>query len=172
MTVQRLALAATAVVATLALAATLLHRERRVERSIDIAAPPAAVWAVLTDGTAYPAWNPFMRRLEGTARTGTTLTVEIHPAGGSPMTFTPTVLVAEPGRELRWLGRVLVPGLLDGEHAFTLEAVPGGTRLTQSEDFSGVLVPLVGSAIDVGDDFDAMNAALRDRVEATASIAR
>jgi len=172
MTAQRIALVTTAVVATLALPAALLHRERRVERSVDIAAPPAQVWATLTDFAAYPSWNPFIRELEGTARTGDRLVVEIHPDGGRAMTFTPTVLAAEPGTELRWLGRVLVPGLLDGEHSFTLEPVPGGTRLTQAETFSGVLVPLVGSAIDVGDDFESMNAALRDRVEATASIAR
>ena len=172
MTAQRIALFTTAAVATLALTATLLRRERRVARSVDIAAPPAQVWATLTDFAAYPSWNPFIRRLEGTARPGARLTVEIHPSGGRAMTFTPTVLAAEPGRELRWLGRVVVPGVLDGEHAFILEPIPGGTRLTQSETFSGVLVPLVGSAIDVGDDFEAMNAALRDRAEAAASIAR
>ncbi|MFC7490065.1 MULTISPECIES: SRPBCC family protein [unclassified Knoellia] len=172
MTILRIALIATAAVAALALTAVLLHREQRVERSVDIAAPPAKVWAALTDFAAYPEWNPFIRQLSGTARTGATLTVEIHPAGGKAMTFSPTLLAADPGRELRWLGRVVAPGLLDGEHAFTLEAIPGGTRLTQSEDFSGVLVPFVGSALDVGDDFAAMNAAIRDRVEAGASITR
>lgn len=172
MTAPRIALVTSAVLATLALAAAVLHRERRVARTVEIAAPPAEVWATLTDFTAYPSWNPFLRRLEGTARTGDRLTVEIQPSGGTAMTFRPTVLAAEPGRELRWLGRVLVPGLLDGEHAFTLEPIPGGTRLTQSERFSGVLVPLVGSAIDVGDDFARMNAALRDRVEAAAGLPR
>ncbi len=31
-------------------------------------------------------------------------------------TFRPTVLVAEPNRELRWLGRLFMPGPFDGEH--------------------------------------------------------
>lgn len=45
------------------------------------------------------------------------------------MTFRPTVLVAEPDRELRWRGRLLVPGLLDGEHAFVVEPRgDGGVR--------------------------------------------
>ena len=96
----------------------------------------------------------------------------ISPAAGKAMSFRPRVLVAEPGRELRWLGRVLLPGLLDGEHSFTLEPVAGGTRLTQAERFSGALVPLVGRALDVGDDFAAMNDALRVRAEAAASITR
>jgi len=37
------------------------------------------------------------------------------------MTFRPTILKAEPNRELRWLGHLLVPGLFDGEHIFTIE---------------------------------------------------
>ena len=37
------------------------------------------------------------------------------------MTFKPRVLNAEPERELRWLGHLLVPGLFDGEHSFTIE---------------------------------------------------
>jgi hypothetical protein len=157
--------------ATLAATAVVLHREQRVERSVDIAAPTEDVWATLTDFAAYPEWNPFMRELTGRPEQGESLRVTLT-SGDGEMTFTPTVLAAAPGSELRWRGRVLVPGLLDGEHSFTLEPIPGGTRLTQAETFSGVLVPLVGSAIDVGDDFTAMNAALRDRVETTASIAR
>ncbi len=165
-----IALAAT--VLSLTIAAFALHRDHRVERSVDIAAPADAVWATLTDFTAYPEWNPFMQELKGTAEVGQQLRVRITPAKGSEMTFTPTVLAATPGSELRWLGRVFIPELLDGEHAFTLTPIPGGVRLTQSETFSGVLVPFFGGAIDVGDDFDAMNQALRDRVESTASIAR
>ena len=142
-----------------------------ISRIVDMAATPDQVWATLTDFTAYGEWNPFIRELSGTAETGEKLRVAISPAAGKAMTFRPTVTAAEPGRELRWLGRVLVPGVLDGEHSFTLEEVPGGTRLTQAERFSGALVPLVGKAIDVGDDFDAMNRALKERVEAAAGIA-
>ncbi|MFW5472668.1 SRPBCC family protein [Knoellia sp. CPCC 206450] len=177
MSVRRIALVATAVLGVAGLAAALLHREHRVERSVDIAATPDEVWATLTDFTAYGQWNPFIREVSGPVETGGRLTVTITPARGSVMTFTPSVLAADPGRELRWLGRVLVPGLLDGEHAFTLEALTlpdgtVGTRLTQSERFAGVLVPFLGGAIDVGDDFAAMNDALRDRTEAGATLGR
>ncbi|MBI2494818.1 MAG: SRPBCC domain-containing protein [Candidatus Rokubacteria bacterium] len=88
-----------------------------------------AIDEVLTDFPAYPAWNPFIRRIAGAARPGARLAVHIQPAGGRGMTFRPTVLVAEPDRELRWRGRLLVPGLLDGEHAFVIEPRgDGGVR--------------------------------------------
>ena len=33
--------------------------------TIDIAAPPKAVWAVLTDYDRYPEWNPFITNMSG-----------------------------------------------------------------------------------------------------------
>jgi len=121
---------------------------RRIETAIDIAAPPIAVWGVLVDFAAYPDWNPFIRRLQGEARAGARLEVTVQPPGGKPMTFRPRVLAAEPARELSWRGRVLLPGLFDGEHGFRLEAVAGGCRLNHSETFSGLLVPLFGRMLD------------------------
>jgi hypothetical protein len=139
---------------------------RRIETAIDIAASPRAVWDVLVDFAAYPDWNPFIRRLQGEARVGARLEVTVQPPGGKPMTFRPTVLAAEPARELRWLGRVLVPGLFDGEHGFRLEATAGGCRLHHGETFGGILVPLFGKMLDDTErGFAALNAALKERVE-------
>ena len=81
------------------------------------------------------------------------------------MTFTPTILTAEPGRELTWIGRMWVPGLADGEHSFRLEALPGGaTRLTQQETFTGVVVPFMTSMrADLEADFAEVNDAIGQR---------
>src|SRR5918911_4648575 len=115
--------------------------ETEIRDEIVIEAPPAAVWAVLTEGARYPEWNPFVRRLEGELQMGGRIVVEIAPPGGRAMTFKPTLLAVQPERELRWLGRLFVRGLFDGEHRFELEPVAEGrTRFVQSERFSGVLV--------------------------------
>jgi hypothetical protein len=83
------------------------------------------------------------------------------------MSFKPTVLAAEPGRELRWLGRFLVPGLLDGEHRFAIEPLPEGrSRFIQSERFTGLLVrPLRNTLRKTELGFEQMNEALRLRAE-------
>ena len=141
---------------------------------IEIDASPAAVWAVLTDTAAYPDWNPFLRRLDGELQEGARLQVEIAPPGGRAMTFKPTVLTVEPARELRWLGRLLVRGLFDGEHSFRLEPLENGrrTRFTQSERFSGILVgPLRKTLAKTERGFEQMNEALKRRVEARATEA-
>ena len=80
----------------------------------------------------------------------------------------PTVLAAEPGRELRWLGHLLVRGIFDGEHRWLIEeAGPGRVRFTQSERFGGILVPLLWKKLRDGGTakgFRAMNEALARRV--------
>jgi uncharacterized protein YndB with AHSA1/START domain len=41
---------------------------RELSTEIEIDAPPADVWRVLSDSEAYPEWNPFIRKLEGDLR--------------------------------------------------------------------------------------------------------
>jgi hypothetical protein len=48
---------------------------------------------------------------------------------------------------LRWIGRLVVPGIFDDTHQFALEDLGGHTRLTQSETFRGLLVPFTGQSI-------------------------
>lgn len=139
---------------------------REITTTIDIAAAPIEVWDVLTDFRHYPEWNPFIREASGEARTGQTLTLRMFPAQGRPMTFRPRVLIADPGVELRWLGRFLLPGVFDGEHRFVLSHQGGVTRVTQSEQFSGLLIPLLGRTIGATtDNFRLLNEALKVRVE-------
>jgi hypothetical protein len=139
---------------------------RRIATAIDIDTPADAVWRVLVDFPAYPEWNPFIRRIVAEPKVGARLEVTAQPQGGKPMTFHPTVRVAEPAHELRWLGRVLVPGIFDGEHAFIIEPRNGGCRLRHEETFRGLLVPLFGAMLDdTAKSFAELNAALKRRVE-------
>jgi hypothetical protein len=140
---------------------------RELRREIDIDAPPAAVWAVLTDIRSYAEWNPFIRHVAGELREGAKLEVRIEPPGGRSMTFKPTVLGVEPERELRWLGRLLLPGVFDGEHVFHIEPLDDArSRFTQAERFSGILVPLFRGTLDKTKlGFEQMNAALKTRAE-------
>jgi|SRR5947208_12619147 len=140
---------------------------RELRREIDIEASPAAVWAVLADTLSYAEWNPFIPRLAGELRAGAKLEVRIEPPGGRAMTFKPTVLAVEPERELRWLGRLLVPGLFDGEHILRIEHLDQArSRFTQAERFSGILVGLFKGTLDKTElGFEQMNAALKTRAE-------
>lgn len=141
---------------------------RTISHTIEIDAAPEVVWSQLADTGSYGDWNPFVRRLDGELEEGSRIEVEIQPPDGRAMTFKPRVLAAKPGRELRWLGHLLVRGLFDGEHSFEIEPLDGGrTRFTQSERFSGLLVrPLGGGLGKTERGFEAMNRALKARAEA------
>jgi hypothetical protein len=140
--------------------------------SIDIDATPEQVWAVLSDLGAYEQWNPFIRSASGELVVGGRLDVTMQPPGGSKMRFRPTVKAAQPGRELRWLGRFGLPRVFDGEHSFQIEPrAGGGVRLRHEERFRGVLVPLLARSLRTRTraGFEAMNEALRERAAAVAA---
>ena len=135
---------------------------------IEIQAPAGRVWQVLTDFTSYPEWNPFMRRISGQPKVGMQLKVYIEPPGAKGRTFRPRVIKAEPKRELRWLGRRLIPGLFDGDHIFTIQHIGSErVRFVQQEIFSGVLVSSLTHDMEmkIGLGFEQMNQALKAQAE-------
>lgn len=144
---------------------------KQLHTEIEIQAPAERVWEVLTDVASYPEWNPFIRSITGRPAPGERLETRLEPPGGRGMTFKPKVLNAEPSRELRWLGHLLVPGLFDGEHSFTIEPLEENrVRFVQREAFKGWLVPLFARSLETNTHrgFEEMNRALKERAEEAA----
>lgn len=135
-----------------------------------IPAPPAKVWAVLTDFSAYSQWNPLNIRAEakGAPRLGARLdTTFVNPAGKPGATVRQTVTLSrfEPERSLAWTG--VVPLLFKGTHHFTLSPEGDGTRLLHGEDMGG-LIAMTFSEAQLLRDFvpwyEAVNRAVAARV--------
>ena len=146
--------------------------KKTISTTLDIDATPEEIWDVLTDFPAHEKWNPFFARIVGEATVGTTIKITARKdAGGDGMSFSPTVLEADPGRMLRWKGKFLVNRLFDGEHSFELTDLGDGrTRLDHGEKFSGILIRLMGKVLtqtEVG--FTNLNTALADEVAARRS---
>ena len=137
---------------------------RSIRSEVVIQAPAHTVWAVLTDFASHSAWDPFLTRIEGSAAVGQRLAVRFD----NGMTMRPTVTMVEEGRVLEWFGKLLFGGLFDGRHRFELIPEGDSTRLVQSEQFSGMLVPLVKKVLaDTERNFERLNLALKKRVEQT-----
>lgn len=143
---------------------------KSIKTSIDIKAPAARVWEVLTNFGAYKEWNPFIISSEGRAEVGSRLRNGMQlKASGKPQFFNPKILKADTSKELRWRGSLFFRGIFDGEHYFQLEQLADGkTRLVQGEKFSGILSgPILGMILeDTVAGFKAMNEALKKRAEA------
>lgn len=140
---------------------------KTIEHVTDIDAPAEAVWAVLSDTEHYPDWNPFLAIEQTPVAVGQKLNVTVRP-GRRTMTFHPVVTTYTDGHEVSWLGHFLIPGFVDGAHTLSVEELPDGTsRFIQRETFRGLLVGMMKSTLrDTDAGFAAMNAALRDRVQA------
>ena len=122
---------------------------REISTEIEIDAPAGKVWAILTNLEKFVDWNPFIREAAGEVIAGSKLKVRIEPPGGKVMTFTPTVTRVVPDSEFRWMGRLLIPGLFDGEHIFMIETSGENTvRFIQREQFRGLLVSLLWRSLE------------------------
>ncbi|MCI9856943.1 SRPBCC domain-containing protein [Microbacterium proteolyticum] len=138
-----------------------------IETAIEIEAPPEVVWNVLTDFEAYPEWNPSLIGMTGALEPGSTLRFATDTTDEA-LVFEPVVREVRMHEHLRWEGTLLITGLFDGEHSFTLEpTAEGHTLLTQEESFRGVTVPFLTRWLDdnTKPDFVAMNEALKTRSE-------
>ncbi|MEC4048377.1 SRPBCC domain-containing protein [Flavobacterium sp. SUN046] len=135
---------------------------------ITIDTTPNYVWKVLTDFNEYPRWNPFIKEISGEVAKGNTIKVLIQPINSKPMLFKPLVLEYIKEKEFRWIGKLFVSGLFDGEHKFELiDNSNGTTTLIHSEKFKGLLVPLLSKQLDntTKKGFEAMNRKLKELCE-------
>ena len=150
-------------VATLVIvvAAMAILPEKSVRTELVIEATPSEIWAVLTDGSGYPEWNPVFTAVQGEHREGATVEYTMVLPGSDPTQVKVTVVRAEEGRELNQFGGTR--GILTFDHHWTLEPVDGGTRVVQHEYYRGIGV-LFWDTSSMGPTYDRANAALRDRV--------
>ena len=141
---------------------------RSLKTEIVIEAPAEEVWNVLLNHQSYPDWNPFIKNISGSTKVGDYLEVSVQSEGKKPMDFKPEVLVNNSNEEFRWIGKLWTKGIFDGEHYFILESTESGkTKFIHGENFTGILSGLMISMIgkDTLKGFEAMNVALKDRVE-------
>jgi hypothetical protein len=138
----------------------------------EIHAAPSLVWRVVTDFPMFPEWNPFIREAHGDLRVGGKLRLSFTTPAGIGMKATATLVQVEPDYELRWIGSLLVPLLMDIEHFFIVEPLaPNKTRFVHGETFGGMLVPVFIRMLqsEVMGAYRAMNQALKQRAEILAA---
>jgi hypothetical protein len=88
----------------------VLHEDISAHTDILIDRPPADVWNVVSNTTAYPDWNPFITRVDGDFKEGETLRIVLG-IGRDSMVVKPTVLVVRPKKDLSWRGSVWIRGV-------------------------------------------------------------
>lgn len=131
-----------------------------------IAATPDAIWKILTDAPSYPEWDPGTIRIEGRIgpREKITAYSKLSPDRAFPVTISSFV----PGQKMTWESGMPL-GLFKGVRTFTLTPrADGKTDFALREEFSGLLLPLIGRSIpDMTETFENFVAGLKARAEGT-----
>jgi hypothetical protein len=140
-----------------------------ISTTIEIAAPPDIVWAVLADLAGYSQWHPAYVGVTGQLASGSRLTItSTHPTTGRNMTAKVKVLTAEPDTELRWVSKMA--GLPISERIFRLSPAGGGTSLEHAGTYRGLGGSRGRGTVKVisriQDTFAAINQAIKEQAEA------
>ena len=133
-----------------------------VTESIDVPAPPAVVWEILTDIEAYPQWNTLLS-VTGDLAVGNAVSATLSVPGLPTVPFSPEITEIDPERELRWESTIFG---FNAEHAFLLEPTDAGTtRFVQREWITGPFASTLVSGFErrMRRGFEQMNVGLRRR---------
>ena len=140
-----------------------------ISTTIEIAATPENVWAVLADLASYPKWHPAYVGVTGQLAAGSTLTItSTSPTSDRNITAKVKVLTADPGTELLWVSRPL--GMTISKRVFRLSPTADGTLLVQTGTYRGLgggrgraMTKVLGR---IQDTFVAINQAIKEQAEA------
>jgi hypothetical protein len=110
----------------------------------DIAAPRAAVWALLTDAGKQAAWNSTLSRISGTIAEGGK--VELEAVASPGRTFKLKISDVVANERMTWSDG-FAP-MFRGVRTFQLSELPdGGTRFAMEEVFSGLMLPMIAPSL-------------------------
>ncbi len=130
--------------------------------AIDVPAPPAVVWEVLTDVESYGRWNTLLS-VTGEFTVGNTVSARLSMPGLPTVRLRPEITAVEPERAVRWRSSLFG---IEAEHAFLVEpASDGTTRFVQTETFDGPVAGFVVGRLErrIRRGFEQMNVGLRRR---------
>lgn len=103
---------------------------------IEIAAPPEAVWAVLTDTEHYQEWNPTQVEIRGAHALGSKLIAVFDAPEVTPFEVELTVSEMDAPYLLRQRGGV--PGIITFDHRWMISPTEHGSLVVQHEVDRGI----------------------------------
>lgn len=132
---------------------------------IDIAAPPARIWGLLTDAQDAPRWNSTLTSIEGEIALGQKIAIRVPI---SERVF--HVKVTELAAEQRMVFQDGFAPMFEGRRTFSLEPQPDGRiRFRMVEVFRGLMLPMIKSQLpDFGPSFEGYARDLKAEAERVA----
>ena len=142
-----------------------------IEHVLDIDAPPAVVWQVLTDLPRYGEWNPFVIECRSTLVPGEPIDLRVR-LRAKPQDQREWMVEMEAGKAFAYRMKPFPLGALASRRSHQLEALADGrTRYRSHMELSGWLMPLVRTLLgaNLQRGFSEMSEAVRSRAEQLAA---
>ncbi|MBC8191145.1 MAG: SRPBCC domain-containing protein [Candidatus Marinimicrobia bacterium] len=143
---------------------------REIRTEIEINASQMEVWDILMAFDKWSDWNPTVNQASGTATLGSKVSIIMAGSEGkNGQKYSADITTFEAPRSFRWRAVMMAGFLMTNDRSFELEPAGEGTKLINTEHFSGLLVSLLWSKLEnfVPDSLKSMNEALKRRAEKT-----
>ena len=144
---------------------------REIRTEIEISAPPAKVWSILTEIGRWKEWSPVIVDASGNASLGSKLSITMcgkdGKKGKAGPTYEPVITVFEAPKNFQWRATMLAGFIFTNGKVLELEESASGTRLVHKETFSGMMVPMMWGQMEnsVPQMLNSMNEALKIEAE-------
>lgn len=142
---------------------------REISTEVEISAPVAEVWGILTEIDGWAEWSPIINQASGEAALGSTLSITMmsEEEGKDGPKYSPVVTIFDEPKLFRWRAKMMAGFVMTNDKVFELEETSNGTRLVHKELFSGMFVPLFWSSVEmnVPTMLNSMNEALKIKAE-------
>lgn len=139
-----------------------------IDFTLEVDAPAATVWDVITDLDAYSEWNPFVRACQSTLKPGDPMDMTVQ-IGKSTRDETEIMQTCDQGRGFAYAMQPPPLGALSSFRSHDIEPVDGDRcRYHSHFELKGWLAPVVkmfvGTKLQAG--FKGMSEGIRDRAQA------
>ena len=142
---------------------------QEIKTEIEISAPPLKVWSIITDINRWQEWSPIINASSGVAEKGEKINITMcgKKEGQDGPKYNPTIIEIKKPNYFHWRAHMLASFIFTNDKIFEIEAIDGGTRLTHTETFKGVLAPIFCKQMEKGVPpmLNSMNKALKEQVE-------
>ncbi len=142
---------------------------REIRTEIEISAPVAEVWSILTNIDGWSEWSPIINRSSGKASLGSKLSITMmsKDEGKDGPEYNPIITNFDGPNSFRWRAKMMAEFVFTNDKVFELEETSVGTRLIHKELFSGMMVPMFWSSVEkeVPSMLNSMNEALKAKAE-------
>jgi hypothetical protein len=142
----------------------------KIEHRIGVQTPATAIWPMIMDVAAWPAWNPLYPKAEGQIAFDARLTLEVAIPSEPPRLIRPVVVDWTPNEQIIWKVSMF-GGLLTSTRYIEVEALTDegmGVIFSNGEIFEGPLTRLFDRKRQarIKAAFAAFGEAVHDRAEA------